>query len=401
VEPSLRAAHAADKAKGLTGEAYESYRDAFCDQVGASWVLCAVFVRTLEDRGFLPHRLAGPGASDRFAQFRTQFRFLGERDYLLHIFDALALMPGGNEVFGRGHAPLWRLGPTSKGLGALLDDLRASEGGALRFSFGRANGEDHDGASTRYLGDLYQDLNEGVRKRYALLQTPEFVERFLLDNTLAPAIRERGIAVTVLDPACGSGHMLLGAYDRLFEARRRVEPGLLPEESARTALGQVFGEDLNPYAAAVARFRLLLSYMDKAGIPKPENVPEDVHVQVYVGDSLLAGLRGLQATLGDVMSNQGETGAAFGREGAFSFFEPEADKLLAKRFDVVVANPPYITEKDATRRSLSGSIMRQLREPTRSPHRLQRESFSSGTREHTRRRSRPTPLRNASSASAL
>ena len=29
---------------------------------------------------------------------------------------------------------------------------------------------------TRFLGDLYQDLSEATRKRYALLQTPEFVD---------------------------------------------------------------------------------------------------------------------------------------------------------------------------------------------------------------------------------
>ena len=67
-------------------------------------MLCAVFARTLEDRGFLPHRLAGPGAVDRFNQFRAQFKFLGERDYLLHVFDAIALLPAGSDVFGVAHA---------------------------------------------------------------------------------------------------------------------------------------------------------------------------------------------------------------------------------------------------------------------------------------------------------
>ena len=31
--------------------------------------------------------------------------------------------------------------------------------------------------NTRFLGDLYQDLSEAARKRYALLQTPDFIER--------------------------------------------------------------------------------------------------------------------------------------------------------------------------------------------------------------------------------
>jgi len=50
-------------------------------------------------------------------------------------------------------------------------------------------------SSTRFLGDLYQDLSEDVRKKYALLQTPEFVEEFILDRTLEPALAERPLAI--------------------------------------------------------------------------------------------------------------------------------------------------------------------------------------------------------------
>ncbi len=46
---------------------------------------------------------------------------------------------------------------------------------------------------TRFLGDLYQDLSEKARKKYALLQTPEFVEEFILDRTLEPALDEFGL----------------------------------------------------------------------------------------------------------------------------------------------------------------------------------------------------------------
>jgi hypothetical protein len=90
--------------------------------------------------------------------------------------------------------------------------------------------------STRFLGDLYQDLSEAARKRYALLQTPEFIEAFILERTLDPAIRESGFReVRMIDPACGSGHFLLGGFGRLLAEWQRHEPGRNPrdQEGAR------------------------------------------------------------------------------------------------------------------------------------------------------------------------
>ena len=87
--------------------------------------------------------------------------------------------------------------------------------------------------NTRFLGDLYQDLSEYAKKTYALLQTPEFVEEFILKYTLDPAIEEFGLEpdppyghpdlprrLRVIDPACGSGHFLLGAFQRLLAPGR-------------------------------------------------------------------------------------------------------------------------------------------------------------------------------------
>ncbi|MBK7832470.1 MAG: hypothetical protein IPJ56_09030 [Gemmatimonadetes bacterium] len=88
---------------------------------------------------------------------------------------------------------------------ALLDFFRkrdASGAPALVFA----------GDDTRFLGDLYQDLSEAVRKRYALLQTPEFVEEFILDQTLDPAIAEFGLKdVTSSILPAARGTFLLGA----------------------------------------------------------------------------------------------------------------------------------------------------------------------------------------------
>jgi hypothetical protein len=133
---------------------------------------------------------------------------------------------------------------------------------------------------TRFLGDLYQDLSEAARKRYALLQTPDFVEKFFLDRTLEPALDEfqaefKAGTFKMIDPACGSGHLVIGAFKRLFDRLLRAEPAASRRELVIRSLACVPGIDINPCAAAIARFRLLLAAMQAAtiGWPTPRRLP--------------------------------------------------------------------------------------------------------------------------------
>ena len=115
--------------------------------------------------------------------------------------------------------------------------------------------------------DARQDLSDEARKRYALLQTPAFVEEFILDRTLTPALDEFGLAgLRLIDPASPStvtpsrpktGHFLLGAFSRLLSAWFNREPGTPERVLVQRALDGVYGVDINPFAAAIARFRLV------------------------------------------------------------------------------------------------------------------------------------------------
>ena len=71
-----------------------------------------------------------------------------------------------------------------------------------------------------------------------------FVEEFILDRTLTPAIDEFGLeTVRLIDPTCGSGHFLLGAFagcSRLWSER---EPATEPTVLAQQALDAVYGVD--------------------------------------------------------------------------------------------------------------------------------------------------------------
>jgi hypothetical protein len=83
-----------------------------------------------------------------------------------------------------------------------------------------------------------------------------------------PAINEFGYRqVRMIDPTCGSGHFLLGGFHRLVErVGRSKEPGRNRRDVAQKALDAVAGVDLNPFAVAIARFRLLLAALQASDV---------------------------------------------------------------------------------------------------------------------------------------
>ena len=110
-----------------------------------------------------------------------------EREYLLGVFEETGRLPGMKDFFDRKHNPLWLAAPSGDACRELWQFWHKTipETGALVHNFTDPEW------NTRFLGDLYQDLSESARKRFALLQTPVFVEEFILDRTLTPPSRVR------------------------------------------------------------------------------------------------------------------------------------------------------------------------------------------------------------------
>jgi len=340
VARALGERHEAERAAGRTADSFVEWRERTATQVAAAWLLSCVFVRTLEDRGLLHMaRLAGPGAMDSQKLFFELAPSLTGRDYLLFVFRELAGFPAARDLFDAAHSLVWRLSPSADAARALMNLFRTPRADAPAFRFGQA--------STRFLGDLYQDLDEGVRKRYALLQTPDFIESFILDQTLDPAIERFGLDdTTLIDPTCGSGHFLLGAFARLFERRLSAEPASGPREAARKALDAVFGADINPYAVAIARFRLTLAYLERAEFNRLADAPA-LPLHLVVADSLLHNPHAKQTEFGHL---DGQTSSAWGGELFALEDETAARDVLHRHYAAVVGNPPYITVKDAALR---------------------------------------------------
>ena len=346
----LQEEHRQAVAHERTAGAYGEWRETRLTQVAVAWILGCVFVRFLEDNALIePPRLSGPGERRQHALDEHTLYFRAhptdtDREFLLQVFRGVALLPVAGQLLDERHNPLWYL----------AREYRAPSGDAVGHLLGLWQRIDPDSGGlvhdftdpawdTRFLGDLYQDLSDGARKQYALLQTPEFVEEFILDRTLSPAIEEFGFReVRLIDPACGSGHFLLGAFERLDALWAKHEPGTNARERSRRVLEQVAGIDLNPHAAAIARFRLCLAALRASGVRRLADAPA-FEFQVATGDSLLHGPRA------------GNTGARqeyldpSHNPLAHVYQTEDAEALraiLGRRYHVVVGNPPYLTPKD-------------------------------------------------------
>lgn len=333
-----------------TAEHFVSWREAQITQAAVAWVLTCVFVRFLEDNGLLTEPvLAGPvmdaqgrnalqQAKERMVAYFNENPTFEERHYLLDLFAELEKYPVIAELLDHRHNPLWQIPVSADGAKRLIDFFQTidADSGEILHEF---TDQEWD---TRFLGDLYQDLSESVRKRYALLQTPEFVESFILDYTLEPAIQTFGLPdLRLIDPTCGSGHFLLTTFERVFNQWLKREPGTNTRELAQRALNVVHGTDINPYAIAICRFRLLIAAMKAGGSSKIKEAPK-FKFNLACGDSLLHGRR-------FEWQGQGIQGGLLDEETkhVYEVEDPEKlNKILGQRYHVVVGNPPYITVKD-------------------------------------------------------
>lgn len=353
---------------GRTAATWNAWLGERITQVAVAWVLGTVFVRFSEDNGLIPEPyMTAPDVAGRETAQARYEEYLEKdpdptyRGWLETAFAELGSGQAGRLLFDRDHNPLYQIPLSHDGAGALLsfwreqrtggdEDGGADGGPVLVHDFTDPLSEDGtEGWDTRFLGDLYQDLSEAARKTYALLQTPEFVEEFILDRTMTPAVREFGFEeLKMIDPTCGSGHFVLGTFRRLVRMWAEQRPEVGPYERVRAALESVHGVDLNPFAIAVARFRLLVAAMAASGMRTFDKARQyEWPIRLAVGDSLIKDRQlELQLRLG---VEQGG-GAAGDPLAEFSYATEDVHDypgmLKEERYHVVVGNPPYITVKD-------------------------------------------------------
>jgi len=211
--------------------------------------------------------------------------------------------------------------------------------------------------------NFLQTFDPQARERYGVYYTPVEVVRYMvgaLDRTLRENLRTQGLrdpAVTILDPAAGTGTFLLGIAERI-RAQEEAGEGMAALVLQNLA-HRMFGFELlvGPYAVAHYRLHHALrsSRADGEGEGEPLELPR---LGVFLADTLAA--PGAAAAIGPL---------GFVSEG-IAEERREANRIKTEQpILAIIGNPPYRRLEEGENRTLVGDWMDEvwddLKEPVR------------------------------------
>lgn len=213
-----------------------------------------------------------------------------------------------------------------------------------------------------------------VRKAGGVYYTPRYVVEYIVENTVGKLIEgktPKQIAkLRILDPACGSGSFLLGAYQKLLdyherrkagggkqEAGRGEQPRLVGEgeggeyrlslaEKAAILRNNIYGVDIDPQAVEITMMSLYIKMLEgERGAIKGLGVLPPLRNNIKYGNSLISSLT---PTLTPSPSPSGRGAGGEVNLLHLNPFDWESKSegfgeiMAAGGFDAVIGNPPYI-----------------------------------------------------------
>ncbi|MBP9890059.1 MAG: N-6 DNA methylase, partial [Leptospiraceae bacterium] len=200
-----------------------------------------------------------------------------------------------------------------------------------------------------------------VRKAGGVYYTPEYIVDYIVKQTVGKLIEDKTPKevekIKVVDPACGSGSFLIGAYQHLLDWHKNYyaknkkswtlkDSPLTPEgnlttgEKKRILLNNIFGVDIDVNAVEVTKLSLLLKCMEGETDASINNQLRLFNERVLptLDDNIKSGNSLIDTDFYDSELDFG------GDKKIKPFHWQSAFPAVFKQggFDAVIGNPPYV-----------------------------------------------------------
>jgi hypothetical protein len=211
-----------------------------------------------------------------------------------------------------------------------------------------------------------------VKKAGGVYYTPTYIVDYIVQNTVGPLLEGKTPKevsdLKILDPACGSGSFLIGAYQYLLDWHRSwyvsdgpekwakgrnpvlyqgngrgLEWRLTTGEKRRILLSNIFGVDIDSQAVEVTKLSLLLKVLEGENAETlakqltlyRERALPDLGLNIKCGNSLIGPdfYAGKQISMFDEEEQY--------RINAFDWKREFPKIMKGGGFDAVIGNPPY------------------------------------------------------------
>jgi hypothetical protein len=210
-----------------------------------------------------------------------------------------------------------------------------------------------------------------VRKAGGVFYTPEYIVHYIVEQTVGKLLADcktpDDVAkLKILDPACGSGSFLIGAYDALIrwhknyytakakpdrEAAYRDADGeirLTAKLKRQILLNNIFGVDIDPQAVEVTKFSLSLKALEetrKEELDKEwelwkQTLLPDLRNNIVCGNSLIE--RDVEQQMRLLQDE--ERDCELRRINPMSYREKFPEIMARGGFEAVIGNPPWGAE---------------------------------------------------------